>query len=588
MPCCSWKNPHSRFPADRIQSVDLKKGISTLNARRKEASFAQIRKQSTVLMTLAPLRFAIALLALYLAIAALTLAPGEFRITAHEIDTLHALDIAYRILEGWRPHLDFMTPLGRLGFAPIVFFLEEGYRPGLSLLLSQILVAGVLLPGIWWVGVSRLESMARGIFGAGMLILVTALVYGGQHAVISASMFYNRWCWCLASLVFLMVFLPARKGWENDLIDGVLIGLCGAGMVLIKATFFVGLAPLVLVHLVQSALWRRYAIATLTFLGALGVATILLGGFAFWDAYIRDLLHLAFGPVRPEPSLSVTDLLSGISTLTQSLLLGAAIIFWRKTGLMREGLLLLVAGVGVTFITWQNWGNDPKWLFLLALLLLSLKPIPDRVVLGVPAPIASKCLAVIAFVLFMPSIINLSTSHIRHFNLPADEYVPVFGDLQRADLKIEASRAYRAESRMPIAGIAPPPGVTLPPDSEEEDAYLNGTKLDRCKQVAGYIGWMQRAVAQLEAVEEAVGRTILVTDLSDHVWLFGPFRPPAKMAPWYYGDDDGYEDVDYVLVPICPASIDFRRGKLERISELGWTLEEILRTDLFILVKRTN
>ena len=45
---------------------------------------------------------------------------GGFYVAKHEGDTLHLLQIVFRMAEGEWPHLDFMTPIGVLAFWPIV------------------------------------------------------------------------------------------------------------------------------------------------------------------------------------------------------------------------------------------------------------------------------------------------------------------------------------------------------------------------------------------------------------------------------------------------------------------------------------
>ena len=216
-------------------------------------------------MSFAPLRYFFVLLAALVALAGITILPGALRVTGHEIDLIQTLDISYRMLEGDRPHEDFMTPLGVLSFLPIIAFLDQGYGPGMSFLLSQVLVTAILLPGIWWMGVSRLEGWPRTIYGVAMVLLGTSLIFGGDNPSITTAMFYNRWAWILASFVILLVFLRPRAGWNAPVIDGALLGLAGAALVLIKVTYVLGLAPVVLVWLAQERAGKTFATALAVF-----------------------------------------------------------------------------------------------------------------------------------------------------------------------------------------------------------------------------------------------------------------------------------------------------------------------------------
>ena len=50
-----------------------------------------------------------------------------------------------------------------------------------------------------------------------------------------------------------------------------------------------------------------------------------------------------------------------------------AIVILRRSGLQQTGLALLLLFPVLTFISWQNWGNEQKWVWLLALLLVAIK-----------------------------------------------------------------------------------------------------------------------------------------------------------------------------------------------------------------------
>ncbi|MBO6854968.1 MAG: hypothetical protein JJ872_14575, partial [Marivivens sp.] len=108
-------------------------------------------------------------------------------IAKHEGDTLHFIEIVLRMAEGQRPHLDFMTPIGGLAFAPVALMVKAGLGIGHAFLWSQIVVALVLLPAVWWVSLSRLSPRLAPVFGGIVLVLVLALVHGEANGAISVS-----------------------------------------------------------------------------------------------------------------------------------------------------------------------------------------------------------------------------------------------------------------------------------------------------------------------------------------------------------------------------------------------------------------
>ena len=535
-------------------------------------------------MSLAPLRYAVLLLITFLLIGAVTVLPGVLRVTGHEFDLVHTLDIAYRLAEGDRPHLDIMTPLGVLAFAPIVTFLKQGFGPGMSYLWAQVLVTAVLLPGIWWIGVSRLQGWLRGVYGVSMVLLGLSLIFGNDNPSITTAMYYNRWAWALASFVIGMVMLQPREGWRSPLADGLLLGAAGGALALIKLTYVVALAPAVLVFILADRAWATLGFAILGCLAVLAVPTLGYGTW-FWQAYAADLIAVATGEMRTFPGVELGDIVASPANLSKTLLLLAAIMFWRKTGRMTEGLRLLVLGPGLIYITYQNWGNDPKWLYFLALLLIALPPLKsEKAFFGVPAPAAARVMALICVVLYLPSMITISTSSFRHLALKGEEYTPLFADLSKGDIEIQTLKSYTPGAAVPIENIPFPAGFE-PEEEVETSITVNGERLIDCSLRDGYSGWTQKMIGQLGAAEAAVGHRVMVADIYDHLWLYGPFQRNIGAAPWYYGTDDGIDGAEFVMVPLCPMSTDARRRKLELIAEKGLTLEEELRSDLFILYR---
>ena len=162
----------------------------------------------------------------------------------------------------------------------------------------------------------------------------------------------------------------------------------------------------------------------------------------------------------------------------------------------------------------------------------------------------------------------------------------MFLDLAKADIEVRAKKSFVPVMEIPMKGIDMPEGHE--PEEKAEPLRINGEELSACTLSTGFVGWTHKAVAQLGAVEEAVGQTVIMADVYDHLWLFGPFARSPGMAPWYYDSEDGFDGARYLLVPLCPVSPDAARGKLEVIEDLDWRLEEVIRTDLFILYRRAG
>ncbi len=74
-------------------------------------------------------------------------------------------------------------------------------------------------------------------------------------------------------------------------------------------------------------------------------------------------------------------------------------------------------------------------------------------------------------------------------------------------------------------------------------------------------------------------------DVFSSHWLCGALEPMDQGAAWYYGGLPGFEDADYLLVPLCPVVQDVQRQILETIEERGDAISvtEIRRTELYIL-----
>jgi len=218
--------------------------------------------------------------------AGLLLGNGILLIDQHEGDALHVLQIALRMGQGEWPHLDFTTPIGVLAFAPVAWLISLGAGAGQALMGAGLLVALVMLPAIWWVGYTRLPGLYAYVFGAFLIILCTALVYGGPIQVASVSMFYNRWAWAAGFLLITLAILPSDRGGAAG--DGLVTGLAMAFLLLSKVTFFAALLPGVLLALILRRNWSTLLIALGAGLTVVAVMT-LVGGVQVLGRVYRGL-----------------------------------------------------------------------------------------------------------------------------------------------------------------------------------------------------------------------------------------------------------------------------------------------------------
>jgi hypothetical protein len=79
------------------------------------------------------------------------------------------------------------------------------------------------------------------------------------------------------------------------------------------------------------------------------------------------------------------------------------------------------------------------------------------------------------------------------------------------------------------------------------------------------------------------GKSVFVADTFSNLWMFGDLVPTVGAAPWYYGQLTGYDNADYLLIPTCPTTPHVYRSILEDVQARGVVLEEVRRTELYIL-----
>ncbi|RYH09452.1 glycosyltransferase family 87 protein [Tropicimonas sp. IMCC6043] len=511
------------------------------------------------------------------------LAKGGLYIAKHEGDTMHLIDMVLRQADGEWAHLDYMSPIGFLATAPIALFVELGFGVGMAILAAQALVGGLLLLPIFWVGISRLKTAWAMVFGALCLVLCMALVHGEAQPSISVSMHYNRWAWALAFLAISIAILPPVQR-ENRTLDGLILGLAVAGMALIKVTYVAAFLPGVLLALVLRRQFRAMRVAVLAGL-AVAVLVTLFAGPAFWFAYLGDVLTVTGSETRPQPGLSLNGVIAAPAYLGGSIAALVAVVLLRQAGRATEGLILLVLVPGFFFVTYQNFGNDPQWLYLLGVLLFALRPAPGTTnAHGWDMRQALALAGCAIFMLGLPSAINLAFSPFRHLASSEDEFVPMFArSEQHGDI-----------FAMPARNATPTGTIKLPVlveaaragESEEDDGptLLLGEELPECGLAGGTVTVYDGIVRDLETSGFA-GITPLGADLLASYWLFGDLGRLEGGAPWRYAGLPGVESASHLLVPLCPLDRKARKSMIEAMAAGGYGLKEVHRNEVYVLLE---
>lgn len=524
------------------------------------------------------------LAALLVILGGADVAKGGLYIGKHEGDALHLMQIVFEMAAGKLPHLDFMTPIGALAFAPIALLVHWGMGVGHAVLWAQVLVAIIFAPMVWWVAGRRLSPVLAAFFALMVMVLLLALVHGEAQRSVSISMHYNRWAWAAAFVAILAAAIPPLRR-IGALADGAIIGVMMVGLVMIKVTYFAAFALPVILALWLTGQRRSLGMALIVGLVLVAGLTVRLGP-QYWLAYLGDLMAVAGSDVRAQPGEPFGAVLGAPAYLGGSLVAIAGVIFLRQAGVAAGGLILLTLLPGFFYVTFQNFGNDPQWLLLLGLLLLALRP--SGIVLngwGWDMRSALGVTAAMALALAAPSFFNLAYSPFRHLFVDVADYAPILprGGIH-TDLQTVAIRALRVDGRIAMDG----PGSGLEAyaavaDRDPQSIFM-GETFAYCTTELGLPLVFDAIARDLEGAGLAGGKKVFVADLFSSLWLFGDLRPLDHGAPWYYGGLPGYDTADYLLLPLCPVTQDVQHDILEAITERGTeNMTEIRRTPLYIL-----
>ena len=531
-----------------------------------------------------PFVFATILLVYFVAFGGLPLLKGGLYLDTYEGDTYHLLDILFRMDAGLRPHFDFPTPLGILSFLPFLAFIEAGYSAGKAIVLGQLAVGLVLWPLVVYAAVTRLSRPVGYYFGIVTLGLIPALTYGGADSGAAISMHYNRWGWAISFIVLVLAILPPNRV-SRPRIDSMIAGaLCGL-LLLLKITYFVAIVPVAAV-----ALLIRWRVQGLIYAGLGGlfvaaIATAFLGP-AFWLAYLDDLRTVSSNELRPYVGVSINIILSGPVFVGGTLLAAATVLMVRRAGhdALAAALLLLVPGA--LFITYQNYGNDPMWLWFMPVLLLTLRPAHGYAqIAGFDIRRAMETLSAVAIALNFPSLVNSALSNIDHAAFPKDDFVPMLPveKMGQQDIHIRIGRAYTLTAQVDMDRRIPALSRYSEIVEREPLSEIGGVTLPQCEWMAGPLAYFEVISADLVANGVPEGSQLFTTDILSAFHLFGPFEPLERGAPWYYGNLTGLENADYVLIPKCTFVDRYRRVMIDELLQSDAKLDLVLDNDIYAL-----
>ncbi|MEM6387644.1 MAG: hypothetical protein AAF718_15560 [Pseudomonadota bacterium] len=519
---------------------------------------------------------------------ALSWLAGGLYLDTHEGDTYHLLDILTRMARGDVPHLDFVTPLGALSFWPIHWFMEAGYSAGLAMILAQLAVAAVLWPAVSYAVTTRLTRGPAIYFGLVVLGLVLALSYGTARSGVGISMHYNRWAWAISFIILLLSLVPAR-GPARPVLDGVLVGILSASLLLLKITYFVTLVPVAVIALAQMH-GRRAILFGVIGGGAVVLAVTVLEGFGFWLAYFSDLRLVAGNEIRPFVGQSFDQIVAGPVYIAATLVGLATALVIRSVRADATGLAALLMIPGFFYITYQNFGNDPLWLLIVPVLMLALRPEDGAAqVLRFDARLVANGTALAALVVIFPSLFNVALSPVKHVSFDQARFLPMLPEEQgHQDIFIRRDRAYMMTAQ-----------VNRDQEGGAWDAYaaevrrapipeFGGVAFPYCEFMAGSRAILETLGTDLIAANLPRDSRVFTADLLTAYWFFSPVLPPEGSAPWYYGRLTGLENADYVMVPKCAFTTQVRNVILGEMaaSRFGFTL--VRDNDLMALFRVTQ
>jgi hypothetical protein len=218
------------------------------------------------------------------AIALICLVRAAFRSLPQRkgtLDLVVALDGAWRVLNGQRPHVDFYSALGPLSSLSTALGLVLAHHAADGINYGTALLGFVV--GIWSFLIARSRLLPVWAALAAVfctLLMTTSVALGDPYSLLSEEMFYDRYGFALLVPILIESYLPLREG-GSTFAGGVSSGVCCGLLLFLKASYFFVAAPLiVLLFVIRRPDLKRIA----GLLVGLGVVVLTILGYLGFDA----------------------------------------------------------------------------------------------------------------------------------------------------------------------------------------------------------------------------------------------------------------------------------------------------------------
>ncbi|HEX3990211.1 MAG TPA: hypothetical protein VHX39_03440, partial [Acetobacteraceae bacterium] len=203
-------------------------------------------------------------------------------------DLVIALDSAWRVLSGQRPHVDFYSALGPLSSLSTALGLALAHHAADGINYGTALLGFVV--GIWTflIARSRLSPVWAALAAVFCTLLMTTPVgLGDPYSMLSEAMFYDRYGFALLVPILIESYLRPREG-SSDFVGGLSTGVSCGLLLFLKASYFFVAAPLIVLLLLVRRQSRKRIAGILLGFGVVVLAVLGYLGFHV-GAVISDL-----------------------------------------------------------------------------------------------------------------------------------------------------------------------------------------------------------------------------------------------------------------------------------------------------------
>jgi hypothetical protein len=472
--------------------------------------------------------------------------PAEIFSREMSWDLLFNLEGAWHLYNGQIAHVDFHNPLGVLSFAltDIGLWLV-GVRPQ-AFLAGALIYSGCVFLAAVSVLWRRLPAPAAAVAVVYITLLALAPInIGDGIASYSFAMAYNRYGWSAIVLLFLILFLPPRRGddssWTDQCVGFALLLL----LFYLKITYFLLGIGAVIAALALAPHIRKFWAAWLSILALTVTIIAAPANFPYW----RDIGEaIASGAIRDDAGEQVKAVLANPAeaALVAAQLLGLFWL-WRRGRIGVEVLwIAALAVLGGLFLLSQNAqaGGVPLYFVVSFLLCDGLCGLRDTwrrnadTALRLGVVLMPPAVAVLAMVASLcgyhakaldPRAMVIADTNLRGLAVPAtDSHL------------LEAFSQGRVTSRFLNAARTDHPRYELS-QSEYVETVLEAARLLRARGAG-----------------EATQPKIMVLDSVNPLPFILGITPPHNTDLWldpifpWLPADEALADVDYVLIPKFP------------------------------------